>query len=274
MRIPGDPTKSRRHPILIRQGFTRVELVSVMGGGVLLASLLSPNVLGARPQAQRIQCGNNLRQVGIALGQFVGDNGEYPLGINKDFSKGMYPAHSTSWRGALETMITKVAPTSNWNPNGGVWDCPNASKPTNHPANIAYSDFGYNWTGLGVAPDHNALGLGGHFSGLGSDVPYAPPVRQSEVALPAEMVALGDGLTGWNGVVQDGLVALSRSPIAQEQGGSTERSNRRHEGTANVYFCDGHVESPTLRRLFVETSDRALRRWNRDNLPHAERLEP
>jgi prepilin-type processing-associated H-X9-DG protein len=85
---------------------------------------------------------------------------------------------------------------------------------------------------------------------------------------------LGDGLTGWNGVVQDGLVALSRGPIAQEQAGSTERSNRRHSGTANVYFCDGHVESPTLNFLFVETSDRALRRWNRDNLAHAERIEP
>ena len=274
MRIPRNEIALRRHRILITQGFTLVELVSVMGSGVLLASLLTPKALETRPQAQKIQCGNNLRQVGIALGQFVADNSEYPLGINKEFSKGKYPAHSTSWRGALELMISNVPPTSTWNPNEGIWDCPNASKPTDLPENIGYSDFGYNWTGLGMASDQRALGLGGHSSGLGSDVPYAPPVRQNEVVAPAEMMALGDGLTGWNGVVQDGLVALSRSPMAQEQAGSTERSNRRHAGTANVYFCDGHVESPTLKHLFVETSDRALRRWNRDNLPHAERLEP
>ena len=43
---------------------------------------------------------------------------------------------------------------------------------------------------------------------------------------------------------------------------------------ANVVFCDGHVESPTLKFLFEDTSDDALRRWNRDHLPHREKLPP
>jgi prepilin-type processing-associated H-X9-DG protein len=274
MRLAADRTETRRHDTFITRGFTVVELLSLMGAGAILGSLITPKAVGARPRAQKIQCGNNLRQVGITLSQFVADTGEYPLGINKEFSKGKYPAHSTSWRGALELMISSGPPTATWNPNGGIWDCPTASKPADLPENIGYSDFGYNWTGLGVASDQRALGLGGHFSGLGSDAPYAPPVRQSEVAVPSEMMALGDGLTGWNGVVQDGLVALSRRPIAQEQAGSTERSNRRHAGTANVSFCDRHVDSPTLNYLFVEISDRALRRWNRDNLAHAERMKP
>ena len=48
----------------------------------------------------------------------------------------------------------------------------------------------------------------------------------------------------------------------------------RHQGKANVVFCDGHVESPTLKFLFEDTSDDALSRWNRDHLPHREKLSP
>jgi hypothetical protein len=36
--------------------------------------------------------------------------------------------------------------------------------------------------------------------------------------------------------------------------------------------CNCHVESPTLRFLFEDLSDAALARWNRDHLPHREKL--
>jgi prepilin-type processing-associated H-X9-DG protein len=49
---------------------------------------------------------------------------------------------------------------------------------------------------------------------------------------------------------------------------------KRRQGKANVVFCDGHVESPTLQFLFEDTSDAALSRWNRDHLPHREKLSP
>ena len=55
---------------------------------------------------------------------------------------------------------------------------------------------------------------------------------------------------------------------------STQRSYARHQGKANVVFCDGHVESPTLEFLFEDTSDAALSRWNRDHQPHREKLSP
>jgi prepilin-type processing-associated H-X9-DG protein len=35
----------------------------------------------------------------------------------------------------------------------------------------------------------------------------------------------------------------------------------RHQAKANVVFCAGHVESPTLKFLFEDTSDAALARW-------------
>jgi hypothetical protein len=41
-----------------------------------------------------------------------------------------------------------------------------------------------------------------------------------------------------------------------------------------VAVCDVHVESPTLKFLFEDTRDAALARWNRDHLPHREKLSP
>jgi len=47
---------------------------------------------------------------------------------------------------------------------------------------------------------------------------------------------------------------------------------KTYAGKANVVFCDGHVESPTLKFLFADTSDAALARWNRGHLPRREKL--
>jgi prepilin-type processing-associated H-X9-DG protein len=46
----------------------------------------------------------------------------------------------------------------------------------------------------------------------------------------------------------------------------------RHQGKVNVAFCDGHVESPPLKFVFQNTNDAALVRWNRDHLPHRDKL--
>ena len=86
------------------------------------------------------------------------------------------------------------------------------------------------------------------------------------------MMAIGDGFKGGNGVVQDGVFALWRTDDTQADLGTTKRSSSRHQGKANVVFCDGHVESPTLKFLFEDTSDVALSQWNRDHLPHRDRL--
>ena len=79
---------------------------------------------------------------------------------------------------------------------------------------------------------------------------------------------------GGNGVIRDGGFNMGRANNLQNYPGSTKRSYARHQGKANVVFCDGHVESPTLQFLFADTSDAALSRWNRDHLPHREKLSP
>ena len=110
----------------------------------------------------------------------------------------------------------------------------------------------------------SALGLLGHTELVTSNRFTRTPIRESEVAVPSEMMAIGDSF--------DGNGSLGRVP-SQElvKFGNTFS---RHQGKANVLFCDGHVDSPTLQFLFDDTSDAALVRWNRDHLPHRENLSP
>lgn len=89
-------------------------------------------------------------------------------------------------------------------------------------------------------------------------------------------MAIGDGFEGGNGIIRDGQLLMWRSYSVTDEyyPGSTKRSYALHQGHANVVFCDGHVELPTLKFLFEDTSDEALSRWNRDHLPHREKLSP
>jgi prepilin-type processing-associated H-X9-DG protein len=127
---------------------------------------------------------------------------------------------------------------------------------------------------MSAETDTNSLGLGGHCVESISHMSMAPPVRESEVVIPSEMMAIGDGFMGGNGDIGDGTYELWRTSGVTNYFGSTQRAYQRHQGHANVVFCDGHVESPTLKYLFEDTSDEALSRWNRDHQPHRELLEP
>jgi prepilin-type N-terminal cleavage/methylation domain-containing protein/prepilin-type processing-associated H-X9-DG protein len=264
-------------------GFNLIELMVVVGIIGVLASLLLSALSNARAKGLQTQCANNLRQLGLAQEQFLSEHHGYPFPGENSSPPNGFPKEG--WEEALGPYVGGHRLNTNRNPwqSAGLFHCPAADPPSCSPT--IYIDYGYNSAGTSRLFDTNgSLGLSPWMGSSTNDTgpqPVSPfevnqPVRESQIASPADMMAIGDGFAGNSRIIADATSSLWRSAGLRQDfpPGSSRRAYARHRGKAEVVFCDGHVEGPRLQTLFADESDAALSRWNRDHQPHRERLIP
>lgn len=228
--------------------FSLVELLVVIAIVGILAALLLPSLAQSKQKAQRVYCVSNLRQLGVGLHVFLENYNCYPMWSSS--TNDNLPGRP--WLEQLERGGLGVTNPSPYYYLEGVWRCPSGQPREGQIIEQPY--YGYNR--FGIADSRANLGLGLHYL---PDSDFPKPVTESEIACPVEMIAIGES---------DG------PGFTRGRQYSLHHGIPRHQDRANVLFCDGHVESPTLKFLFEDTSDAALVRWNRDHLPHREKLSP
>jgi prepilin-type N-terminal cleavage/methylation domain-containing protein/prepilin-type processing-associated H-X9-DG protein len=230
MHLPPVPYKFA--VIFRRCGFTLIEMLVVIAIIAILAALFFPAIRGMSAKSNQTKCANNLRQIGVGLLAYAGENaGCLP------------PVRATNpnvvWFEAIAPYI----------------------KGTDIPAGTYPDFFNPNKSGSIICPvwkahvlkqkpawapsDWNRLGYGMSYVMSGSPTKGGPnwakidyAVRLAEIAEPTKMIVVAEATT-WNW-------GLHSQNYASSAYFTNSLSGARHgKNGANYLFVDGHVQALT-----------------------------
>lgn len=155
-------------------GFTLVELLVVIAIITMLAAILFPVFASSREKARQTACLSNMRQMGLALMQYVSDNDDqYPQGLGKVGGERVWAGEG--WAGQCRPYVRSL----------GLCACPSDTQIAQGPNNFTVS-YAYN-INLVAVPEE-------------TDDEYAvPPPGVSAAALnaPARSVLLFEVSNVW-----------------------------------------------------------------------------
>ncbi len=199
--------------------FSLVELLVVIAIIAILASMLLPALSRARASAQGIKCVGNIKQLGLALTMYAGDNGDYCVQayIGDDWNR--------TWCGRRDSYSDR------FRPEGGLMDYLGESDGIK-ACPVAFVN-GSSYDGGNGGYGYNVSFLGG---GRSFNTTYRhDSARITQAQNAAATVAFGDSSGYVDGYVESYSI---REPIGEYV---SPDMHFRHSRQASICWLDGHV---------------------------------
>ncbi len=108
-----------------RRGFTLIELLVVIAIIAVLIALLLPAVQAAREAARRIQCTNNLKQLGLGVQNYISTNNVLPPFSESYNNNGYWLDWPLNWQAATIPHLEQLQAYNALNYSFGGFDTPN-----------------------------------------------------------------------------------------------------------------------------------------------------
>ena len=239
---PGSSERCRRVSGTRCGAFTIIEVLSVISIIALLVAMLLPGLAKARAQAGATVCRSNIRQIALANGLYAQESGGVYVAGAPWFRRNLH-----RWHGVRDN-VSEVFDGSRGPlvPYLGL-DAQIRRCPTFHPEKPGFETgnggYGYNNAYVGV---QTAL-LPGGAARVTSDL---AGVYGDQVRRPGEAVMFTDAAFAAEALIEYSFAEPRFHPEFASR--ADPSVHFRHEGTANVAWCDGHVSAH--RRTFTWSS--------------------
>jgi len=203
------------------RAFTLIELLVVISIISVLVSILLPSLASARRSAEAIQCGNYIKQAGIAFQTYAADNKNRLPWYRND------PA-ADFWNNKIDPYLEDRRHPSGSNFGGLYMTCP--SNDNELIIGWYQGTYGANTNGvfMNYIPSSNLYGS----------------ARLDDIPEPAKNMLIMDSFNSvavyWagNGFVSD----MDGNGVVDSSVGTYNGAFFWHDDTANMLFADGHVE--------------------------------